>query len=119
MDLISSIHVYFIHSYHINRFTMHELRLVNGQTEDLNSNEEFDDVLEDRPMQLLSDIMKTKRNIIGIKQDNDKFKGPISVVKDERKTSVIDYAQMHDILHKHNIDIAMQQLRSAFSAYTG
>eukprot|EP01083_Nonionella_stella_P200708 734779_1 len=116
MDLISRIHVYFIHSYHINRFTTHELRVVNEQTENLNLN---DDVLEEMRMRLLTEVMKTKRNIIGLKQDNDKFKEPIVIVKDNHQTSMLDYTKMHRILHKHNITIAMQHLRSAFSAYTG
>eukprot|EP01083_Nonionella_stella_P200706 734775_1 len=116
MDLISRIHVYFIHSYHINRFTMDELRSVNEQTEDSNLNGE---ALEDKKVQLLSDIMNTKHDIIGIKSDNDKFKEHMSIVKPKQETSVIDYAKMSNILHKRDITIAMQDLRSAFSAYTG
>eukprot|EP01083_Nonionella_stella_P213363 769621_1 len=34
MDLISRIHVYIMHSYDTNRFTMHEVATVNEQTED-------------------------------------------------------------------------------------
>eukprot|EP01083_Nonionella_stella_P039600 107698_1 len=116
MDLISRIHVYFIHSYHINRFTMHDLCIVEEQTENHGLNE---DALQDRQMQLLTDIMKAKRNIIGIERDNDKFNEPVSIVQDKHKNCVIDYLKMQDILHKHNINIILQDLRSAFSAYTG
>eukprot|EP01083_Nonionella_stella_P083340 230386_1 len=116
MDLISRIHVYFIHSYHLNRFTMHELRLANQQIERHQLDE---DASDDMRMQLLTDIMNAKRNIIGIERDNDKFKEPMSINKHNHEQSAIDYAKMHDILHKHGINIGMHDLRSAFSAYTG
>eukprot|EP01083_Nonionella_stella_P069475 185208_1 len=116
MDLISRIHVYFIHSYHINRFTMDELRMVNEQIECCNLN---DDALEDMRMQLLTDLMKTKRNIIGIGRHNDKFNEPVSTVKHTHQSSEIDYTKMRDILQKHDINIVMNDLRSAFNAFTG
>eukprot|EP01083_Nonionella_stella_P159508 520392_1 len=90
MELISRIHVYFIHSYDLNRFTMHELRSVNEQTEDHNLD---DDALEDMRVRLLIDIVKTIHDAIAIKQNNNKFKEPMSIVKEKNKKSVIDYTK--------------------------
>eukprot|EP01083_Nonionella_stella_P106435 307227_1 len=101
MDLISRIHVYFIHSYHIIRFTMEELQAVKEQTNDISNLKE--DALEERRMQLLADTMKTKRNIIDVKWDNDKFNEPAQVTgKHHEKPCGIDLTKMHDILHKHD-----------------
>eukprot|EP01083_Nonionella_stella_P271760 921137_1 len=52
---------------------MDEVRTLNDKTDGLYG-EEF----EDTRLQLLSEIMKNKRNIIGIKRDIDKFKEPVS-----------------------------------------
>eukprot|EP01083_Nonionella_stella_P083339 230384_1 len=114
MDLISRIHVYFIHSYHLNRLTMDEVRTLNDKTQGL-----YGDALEDKRLQLLSEIMRTKRNIIGIKRDIDKFKEPLSEAQATHKQCVIDYTEMHDVLRKHRIHIGTDDLHDAFSAYTG
>eukprot|EP01083_Nonionella_stella_P269760 912998_1 len=96
---------------------MDELRMVNEQIECCNLN---DDALEDMRMQLLTDLMETKRNIIGIGRHNDKFNEPVSTVKHTHQSSEIDYTKMRDILQKHDINIVMNDLRSAFNAfYTG
>eukprot|EP01083_Nonionella_stella_P189802 702669_1 len=95
---------------------MDELRMVNEQIECCNLN---DDALEDMRMQLLTDLMKTKRNIIGIGRHNDKFNEPVSTVKHTHQSSEIDYTKMRDILQKHDINIVMNDLRSAFNAFTG
>eukprot|EP01083_Nonionella_stella_P221283 790744_1 len=111
MDLISRIHVYFIHSYHINRFTLNEVRRVNEQTDD------------DTRMQLSTDIMNKKRNIIDINWDNDKFNEPAHLSTSKDNESAIDWTKMHNILQTHNaccnINIAIQDLKTAFSAYRG
>eukprot|EP01083_Nonionella_stella_P221284 790746_1 len=117
MDLISRIHVYFIHSYHINRFTIHELHIANEQTESLSLDDDRD-ALEDTRMQVLTDIMKTKRNVIEIDIDKDKFNAPVHIVNDKNQHALIDYAKMHDILQRHNVKVDMQDLRNVFNAYT-
>eukprot|EP01083_Nonionella_stella_P235141 827135_1 len=105
MDLISNIHVYFIHSYEINRLKMQELRSIHEPTDGSNLN---DDSLEDMRLQILTGLIEKKRQKLGIKQDVDKY-----IIN-----SVINYAEMQAILHKNSINITIPDLRSAFSAYS-
>eukprot|EP01083_Nonionella_stella_P233991 823889_1 len=93
---------------------MDEVRTLNDKTQGL-----YGDALEDKRLQLLSEIMRTKRNIIGIKRDIDKFKEPLSEAQATHKQCVIDYTEMHDVLRKHRIHIGTDDLHDAFSAYTG
>eukprot|EP01083_Nonionella_stella_P273309 927052_1 len=116
MDLISRIHVYFIHSYHINRFTLDELRVVDEQMEANTASDK--DSFDEMKIQLLTDMMnQKKRNVIQFqRRNNTKFNEQI-VLNEE---NVLAFTRIHKMLKEvkeHTIVMTLDEIRSAFGTY--
>eukprot|EP01083_Nonionella_stella_P273307 927049_1 len=109
-DLISRIHVYFIHSYGINRFTLQELLTINEQIEaDTESN------IDEIEIQLLTDMMhKKKRNIIEFHSNNSKFNEHIV----PNKQNVVDLIKISKMFKKHNVVMTTDELHAVLGTYT-
>eukprot|EP01084_Bolivina_argentea_P267388 453863_1 len=107
IDLISRIHVYFVHSYGINRLTLDEINYVNEQVLQQTSLESDDDSLEDAKMKIITYIMNNKRKHLNHLR-NDKYVENIPT-----KDLTINHEQICHILQHNNISISIKNIKNA------
>eukprot|EP01083_Nonionella_stella_P029997 82365_1 len=109
-DLLTGIHVYFIHSYQIHRVTPTELDDIDNAMDRKQSD---DDALQDQKMILIADKLTAKRINVDLPRDKQKY------VQYQPHTTpcVVDFEAVYSILKKHKISIAMTHIESAFCKY--
>eukprot|EP01084_Bolivina_argentea_P271485 461985_1 len=121
LRLISRIHVYFIHSYHINRLTMHEVNRVNEQLDGvrkldlMDDNKQMEELLSAKKIEMETAFIKKKTNKLNIIRNNDKF-----IAAQDAGYSIensIDIQKIYQILINHDVFIDEKQLRCAFAKY--
>ncbi len=64
IELISRVHVYFIHAYQIDRLTLNEIEQCNQEIyalESMDAKEIDSDLLQDRTMAIIADVITQKR----------------------------------------------------------
>eukprot|EP01083_Nonionella_stella_P163132 536109_1 len=106
MDLIEQIHVYFIHSYDINRLTTKEIQIIDDQIQ-LRRDAALDDDLadidlyDDQKVEKVASILAEKSRKLDITRNDDRFiTKPIAP-----KRCVIDSDAIHRLLQAEGISM--------------
>eukprot|EP01084_Bolivina_argentea_P299303 515905_1 len=110
LQLISRIHVYFIHSYDINsRLTPKQIHQIEQKLTEHDSKES--DELEQQTMEIITTFANNNTEVTepARTRNTQKFLENVSVA--------LDFQRMHLILQEHRIQISQYELKSAFSGY--
>eukprot|EP01084_Bolivina_argentea_P056856 103978_1 len=109
-NLISRIHIYFIHSHDTSQLTNDEIKYVESQLKQYKKNDQ--DISDDRKIELISIFMSNKprkNSIMPAASDHNKF------VTMNRQC--MDYNTISTILQKYDILISKNDLTHAFDHY--
>eukprot|EP01084_Bolivina_argentea_P123230 218384_1 len=120
INLISKIHVYFIHSYHISRLNLDDmvniyLQLDTGLDTDAESTD--NDLLDEKKMNIIKGIINQKKHLF-MSRNNDKYiQENINDNTDTSQEAVLDFAAMHEALKRDEIKVDQKNIQHAFSEY--
>eukprot|EP01084_Bolivina_argentea_P073349 133109_1 len=125
LDLLSRIHVYFIHSYQINRLTLNETYKIEQQLESLAQFESLDkdekdidhELLEERKIELTTHHMKQKMGNLNRVRNQSKYIEANNDPKDTPNENNVNFQKIHEIIKSHNISITETAISEAFSEY--
>eukprot|EP01084_Bolivina_argentea_P034777 64414_1 len=106
-NMITRIHVYFIHSNNINKFTLNDIT-----TNDLSG----DDEIYDKQLTMMAEIMTEKRKRVG-KSAYSQRKYIHTNKYITYEAFAIDFGLIHQHLKARNISITETELRTAFKMY--
>eukprot|EP01084_Bolivina_argentea_P133703 235983_1 len=118
-NLVSKMHVYFIHSYDINRLTINEMSTINQMQRLKHSKtkyeKEMDELIEDKTIEITSQIIHRSdrtKNKLNINRYN-KFVEPTY----EAKTECLNLKNVSKILSDHNILLDIHNLTTFLKPY--
>eukprot|EP01084_Bolivina_argentea_P259535 437929_1 len=105
LDLLCRIHTYFIHSYEMSQLTPNEIQFIEIQINELKLNNDDQDMLYDKRIEIISETLKNKKHYI----KTDKY----MLTEDQ----CISYTKIAGILKNFNINITKNNLTNAFDTY--
>eukprot|EP01084_Bolivina_argentea_P273631 466148_1 len=109
IDLISRIHVYFIHAYQINRLTLEQQTLID----DLYDDEKDSDT--DKRIEMITKFITEKGNNLNIVRNNTKYIE--ADIQEQLKPNTINHVKIYAILRSHNIIMEEKAIYEAFKEY--
>eukprot|EP01084_Bolivina_argentea_P034776 64413_1 len=123
LDLISRIHVYFIHSYDIDRLTLHEINLINEKLlkiQKLDEEKEFDtELLNDIKLEMMADMVNNKKNKLNVFRRKQKFIETkfADVLTTECNSDFVSIREIHTMLENNNVHVELQALKLTLLQY--
>eukprot|EP01084_Bolivina_argentea_P246196 412070_1 len=112
LELISRMHVYFIHSYHMDRLTLEERNIIENVVAVADENE-IDTELEDKRIELIITIMQQKQKILNVSKNTNKY------IEANRQINAnnVNFSKIYAILRSHDVGIKLHSIQAAFAKY--
>eukprot|EP01084_Bolivina_argentea_P259534 437928_1 len=105
VDLMSRIHMYFVHSYESSHLNPTEIEYIEKQLNKLKSYQDDIDAFNDKKIELISEVIKSKNSCV----DNTKY-----MISD---CQWLNYSKMARVLNSNGINTNESDLANAFDDY--
>eukprot|EP01084_Bolivina_argentea_P284079 486731_1 len=124
INLVSTIHVYFIHLYDINRLKPDEMNIIREELELLKQcgldeeDEKKIEILETKKYEMMTTIINCRRQKLEkstVQRNNHKYISGVIAQNEEAKDQVVDFYSLQHILTTEGLSIEIATLRNMFS----
>eukprot|EP01084_Bolivina_argentea_P118226 209808_1 len=123
IELMSRIHVYFIHAYDIDRLTPKERDIIADTVQDYNNailheeKEAVNELLEDKRTELITMMMQKKQKALNISRNNNKYIQANREQQSPLDKNSVDFPKIYAILRSYDIPIEQESIEAAFGEY--